>query len=592
MSRSTPPLNNPWLIAIVGGAIATILGSLALNAMIEPLLLGVVFLGFFIWYWIILDYRDSAEGSKARVAYNRLRSNLRGVNKSKDTPFGEWYRNEITNKLNGVARWFGDADHLNSNRLCGQLGLVQARTLWTSESYDRCMFLALLYPLVCLFIFWVINGTTGPAEQALGLTATQSMLGRIGTAGGLLVAMFLVRKASRSEGIRSFLYLLGAVAIAIAIAIAIAVAGAGAGAFAFAVAVVVVVVVVVAGAFAGAGAGAFAVSATLTLTFTFAFTFTFTFTDASAVASAVASVVAGAVAGAVASFVYWVMLKTRRNGQNVAYGIYTLLIIMGLAISPAIISRSEVWEVTGPLLLFFGVLVFVNAPLDWLTLGVTRALLWRGVDRRGLSPFVLSLVDIGVALFLLAILSVLMILAIQLFNAAAVLGVRESIDPAIIDAAVFLNPADLVAGMANPATQRNPEYWWIYATLFSTLLPSWLHLLVASGCFVRGSTRLNQLIGQELPLGKKGESLLPHIQTKLAVLLALQRSFGLALATTVFFGGLWLVFFVLFPHVIPRLLDIATPLAQSDWAARFVATITEMMGALDEWMYKKIFYHL
>lgn len=180
----------------------------------------------------------------------------------------------------------------------------------------------------------------------------------------------------------------------------------------------------------------------------------------------------------------------------------------------------------------------------------------------------------------MVILSALLILGIQLFNAAAVFGIRESIDPVIIDAAVFINSADMVAGMANPATRGNPEYWWVYATLFSTLLPSWFHLLVASGCFVRGSARLNQLIGQELPFGKEGESLLPHIQTKLAVLLALQRSFGLALATTVFFGGIWFVFFVLFPHILPRLLEMAIPLTESDWATGFVATIADMIGSL------------
>ena len=102
---------------------------------------------------------------------------------------------------------------------------------------------------------------------------------------------------------------------------------------------------------------------------------------------------------------------------------------------------QRVGDTAGPLLLFL-----VYSGLCQCTAGLVNtrchtALLWRGVDRRGLSPIVLGLVDIGVALFILVMLSAVMILGIQLFNAAAVFGVRESIDPAIIDAAVFLNPA-------------------------------------------------------------------------------------------------------------------------------------------------------
>ena len=81
-------------------------------------------------------------------------------------------------------------------------------------------------------------------------------------------------------------------------------------------------------------------------------------------------------------------------------------------------------------------------------------------------------------------------------------------------------------------------------------------------------------------MGKEGESLLPHIHTKLVLLLALQRTVGLALATLVFFGGLYIVFFVLPPHVLPRLLGFAVPLAESDWATRFVQSIADVFGSL------------
>ena len=178
-----PMFKSPMFVGIVSGTIAALIAGILLQAIPgHPIAIGlvcialvmsVVFLVCANWYWMILDYRDSPEGSKARDAYNHLRSNLRGINKPRDTPFGERYRNEITNKLNGIARWFGDADY-------------QVRPLWTPESYDRCLLLACLYPTVSLLVIWIIGGTSGPAEQALGLTSIDSMLGRVGLGVALL----------------------------------------------------------------------------------------------------------------------------------------------------------------------------------------------------------------------------------------------------------------------------------------------------------------------------------------------------------------------------------------------------------------------
>lgn len=159
-------------VAIIGGTIATLIASNVQKAIPEhpitfglvcaALLMGVVFLICVKWYGVILDYRNSTEGTKKRDAYNHLRSNLRGVNKPKDTPFGERYRNEITDKLNGVARWFGDADNPNSERLCQRLGIDKSQPLWTAKSYDRCLLLALLYPLQ---VFWCSGSSAGLTDR-------------------------------------------------------------------------------------------------------------------------------------------------------------------------------------------------------------------------------------------------------------------------------------------------------------------------------------------------------------------------------------------------------------------------------------------
>jgi hypothetical protein len=40
-------------------------------------------------------------------------------------------------------------------------------------------------------------------------------------------------------------------------------------------------------------------------------------------------------------------------------------------------------EVVGPMLLFLGLLTLLNAPFDWASLGLTRALLRRGLECGG-----------------------------------------------------------------------------------------------------------------------------------------------------------------------------------------------------------------
>ena len=600
MSRPTSLLKSRMFKQIVGGTIAALTAGILLQAVPrQPIVVGLVcvvlvivavFIYYVDQYGKILSYRDSPKDSMARDAYNRIRSSLRSINKLGDTPFGTRYRGAITSKLHGVERWVGDAGYPNSERLCCKLNLDYVRPLWTPESFDRCLLLAFLYPFLSLKLVWVVSESIGPAERALGLQEFVGTPFRFAFGFGLLFAALSVRRFNQSKGIKSFLrilikiFIIVVAAVASIIPIAIVVGGSDSdfGDFAASIVVSVVLAALIAGsvltlyvyatvvAKTGAGSGASVVAIGAAVAVKSAGV------DATVILFAVA--ISGAVLNIVLRFLYWILGGTARHPRIIYYVLFSVLMIIGFFVSPALLSDSENWN-SGLLLLFFGVLVFVNAPLDWLTLGITRTLMWRGVDRRGLYPFVYGILDIIIAIFLLVVLSMVMVLGVQLFNAAAVFGISDATDPAIIDAAVSLYPADLVAGMANQATRGNPEYWWVYITLFSTLLPSWLHLLVASGCFVRGSKRLNKLITEELPLGKEGEPLLPHIETKLALLLAGQRTGGIALATMVFFGGLYIVFFVLPPHILPRLLDLAVPLAESDWATGFVETIAYIIGS-------------
>ena len=117
----------------------------------------------------------------------------------------------------------------------------------------------------------------------------------------------------------------------------------------------------------------------------------------------------------------------------------------------------------------------VNAPFDWLSTGLTRWLLRHNVTAEGVRKrLALSTVDFLAALAILVALAVAMVVAIEGFNAAAGRTLAD------------------VAGLIEDIRQ-NPlagRHFWVYFTLFSTLLPTLIHADLA----------VMSLIGMRLPL--------------------------------------------------------------------------------------------
>jgi hypothetical protein len=67
-----------------------------------------------------------------------------------------------------------------------------------------------------------------------------------------------------------------------------------------------------------------------------------------------------------------------------------------------LLSPLTTWEQTGPQFLFLGLLTLLNAPFDWASLGLTRALLRRGLELRGWWPYALALADAALAAIIIA----------------------------------------------------------------------------------------------------------------------------------------------------------------------------------------------
>jgi len=152
-------------------------------------------------------------------------------------------------------------------------------------------------------------------------------------------------------------------------------------------------------------------------------------------------------------------------------------------------SPYPTWPFAGAILLVFCVLTLVNAPFDWFAIGLTRALLRRGLAPGGRGPFFYALVDAILAPPIITLLAFVTILAVQFFDDIAILHAGSN--------ARILPLGPLFEGLET--RPGDPEFWWIWLMLFSTLIPSALNLCVAAASLIRGRPFLNAWILTRMP---------------------------------------------------------------------------------------------
>src|SRR6266478_3197969 len=205
---------------------------------------GLTFSLMFRRYVGVLGSGGGRKGYRARDRYDRLRESLSGGNLASRL-CSDW----LARFLDEVDRFFGDASMADRTLFAHAFGLKTPVPLWTASAFDRCLSLALIYPIAAIFVIWVVSGYVGPAEIPLGLQAYTAAWRRDLAAGlvGFSIPLFhrslifimwqVAISVSLVAGVAA-----GVVAIAFAVAFSRAIAGAGA------------VAIVFAGAFTFAGA--------------------------------------------------------------------------------------------------------------------------------------------------------------------------------------------------------------------------------------------------------------------------------------------------------------------------------------------------
>lgn len=201
---------------------------------------------------------------------------------------------------------------------------------------------------------------------------------------------------------------------------------------------------------------------------------------AGAVAFAFAVVGALAVAGffAVAVAVNYLYDKPKSKGSQLllfwfVFFVFFMLYLLGIVYWLG--TQEGIDKDVLAILIFLGLLPLVNSPFDWVSLGVTRSLLYSIVDRvhGGVVAVFWSLFDIVIALLLLlGIISastVVISVANYLFQQGGHYG--PIVDLNVIFSDLRHNPYD-------------SRYVWLYLIFLSTLIPTLVHLILAAWAVV------------------------------------------------------------------------------------------------------------
>jgi hypothetical protein len=522
-----------WLTTGLPGWLSSALAALLA---ITGAVCGVIFSLMYQRYLGVLAAGREPEGSEERKAYDRLRDSLATENLAARL-FARW----LKKLLDKVDSFFGDADMADRTLFPHAFGLQTLAPLWTAPAFDRCLLLALIYPIAMIFLIWAVSGHVGPAEAAIGLQKVVGAWRRLLALGALASAAVALSIWLWKENWTAFVcYPIGLTLIYLStVAGAFDIAVAGAVALAFGVAF--------ASARASALRGAFAI--------TFASTFAVAFAKVGA-SSNLQFIIAGAIAFAIAAAV--TLLQTTARGfraQGPFQVIFLLMLQLFCLVAAKLLSPLSTWDLCGPLLLFLGLLTLLNAPFDWGSLGLTRALLRRGLERGGWWPFLYGLVDAALAAVIIAALALTMVLGVQAFDDLAAHGGGEV--KRILPLVPFFD------GIAkNPSA---PEYWWVYALLFSTMIPSLLNLMIGGASLARGVPFVPQLLLPFMPIGRAVPA---FDRAWIALVLTLQSVGGAVLGLLMQFLLAYGMLAYLMPWLGLNLLDLARGLAALDLPTR------------------------
>lgn len=486
-----------WLTARSTGALGP-----ALMALLSLLggICGVALMLIYRRYVGVLgaDRRRPAE----RRAYDALRTSLEGGN-----PAARLYAQWLSNFLDVVDRFFGDVGMADHTLFPHAFGLRTPAPLWTTSSLDRCLLIALVYPVATIFVIWAVSGHVGLAEAALGVGPYFSAWQRAIALAAAVVSIIAWQRAllPGKFGTGYFLvavlanfvpYLVGITSLSIALTFCFIVTG---GIF------LRIVLLNAAGMFL------------------FILTTIFFWVIIS-ISGWMITIALGVLFLVSLQILYRALLKHRQR-KKIYIVLFLPAAIITCLVSASCLSSLRNWNEYSPPLLFVSFLALINAPFDWASLGLTRALLRRGLELGGWWPYILAVVDAVFAVIIVVPLALTMVIGVQAFDDLANSGGGSAALP------LFL----LFTGIQ--AHPTGPEYWWVYALVLSTMIPSLANLMIGGTSLARGLPGLPSLLLRFIPpQGNVPRFDRAWIATALAAQVATGAVLGIAAQLFLLFG--------------------------------------------------------
>ncbi len=512
-------------------------------------------------YHNLLSAAVAPEESHRRETYENLRASLTYGG----TP-ARLYARWLEKGLIAVEHFFGDEIPASRTLVQHVIGLDRIAALWTPSALDKCILFAFVYPQALLLLGWVMTGKAGPAETVLGLASLANPLPRYITMGAVAAASYAYYKCYKILGrdnaaardpmpVRRFRFVLWVVIFMAGGLIGAYWLGHGPGAVGGTVILSSAVVGAVSGdvlvamlsGFVGAAFGIF-----IELHYG---------VFSGAVVAAVATCGTGLAVRALGGHgsTWWRLRK--RLQHNYLFLWLFLAAAVGTYIALAkVLPRSNAWPVIGPILLFYGLLPAINAPFLWFSVGMTRALLWLGLERKGWWPYFYALIDAAIAVVTVVLLVAVMIAGVQVINLMAVQGGGKPL----------LDVAPLLVAVIDSLRHYsfNAEYWWIYTLLFSAMIPSLMNLAIGGFSLVRGIPVLSRRLQAYLP---EGHGVNKHDRNWISLVLAIQAMAGIFLGIVSQFILLpWWIFGYVLPGLGFGVLQFAQLVERFDLPARIL----------------------
>jgi hypothetical protein len=172
---------------------------------------ATIFAGAFAYY---INHLGLWTGNDA--ALTRLRTRLAAGESA-----GAWYAHTVRSAIFVTDRFFGDAGKARQSWMPNAFRLKKAAPLWTAASYDKCLLVALVYPLLSIFLIWIGFNDAGGAGTALGLIQSGAWV-RFFSFILVVAVVFCFVMASRTGGLRRLFWRAFASVFAFVVALAFA----------------------------------------------------------------------------------------------------------------------------------------------------------------------------------------------------------------------------------------------------------------------------------------------------------------------------------------------------------------------------------